>query len=175
MTFSAELDTSFALAPKGNGCDRKFRHCLKARERRPEAPRSMEELSIRYMELFRTSLDLIHTYGTHDNMSISWSRLCAVRRITPSSRPHRSSARTCHQECGTVPCASRRVRNRRAFNHPHPVRQSHTRPAARWLPSHRGSRHAARAENRRSDASTKQIKPLLATAWSTGPVCTTPK
>ena len=65
-------------------------------------------------------------------MSISWSRPCAVRRIAPSSRPHRSSARPRHQECGTVPCASRRVRNRRAFNHPHPVRQSHTRPAGRW-------------------------------------------
>ena len=31
------------------------------------APISMEELSIRYMELFKTSLDLIHTYGTHVN------------------------------------------------------------------------------------------------------------
>ena len=30
----------------------------------------MEELSIRYMELFRTSLDLIHTYGTHANMFV---------------------------------------------------------------------------------------------------------
>ena len=158
-----------------NGSDGKFWHCLKARERRPEAPRSMEELSIRYMELFRTSLDLIHTYGIHDNMSIFLSRLCAVSRIAPSSRPRRSSARPRHQDCGTVPCVSRRVRNRRAFNHPHPVRQSHTRPAGRWLPSHHGSRHTARAENRRSEASTKRIKPLLATAWSTGPVCITPK
>ena len=34
----------------------------------------MEELSIRYMELSRTSLDIIHTYGTHVNMSIFFSR-----------------------------------------------------------------------------------------------------
>ena len=85
-----------------NGSDGKFWHCLKARERRPEAPRSIEELSIRYVELFRTSLDLIHTYGTHDNMSISLSRPCAVRRKAPSPRPRRSSARPRHQECDTA-------------------------------------------------------------------------
>ena len=61
-----------------NQSDGRFWHALKARERRPEAPRSMEELSIRYVELSRTSLDLIHTYGTHVNMSIFFSR--TVRR-----------------------------------------------------------------------------------------------
>ena len=39
------------------------------------APTTMKELSIRYMEPFRTSLDIIHTYGTHVNMSISFSAI----------------------------------------------------------------------------------------------------
>ena len=148
---------------------------LKRLDWAPSASPHTQLLSIRSWESILTYGRLLHTYGTHANMSVSFSRSHAIVRITSSSEPRRSSGRPRHQECGIVPCASRRVRNGRAFNHPHPVRQSHTRPAGRWLLSHHGSRHAARAENRRSDASTKPIKPLLATAWSTGVVCITPK
>ena len=101
---------------------REISHPLTARERRPEAPRSMEELSIRYMELFRTSLDLIHTYGTHVNMSFFFSRTYAVRRKAPSPRPRRSSARPRHQDCGIAPGLSCYIRNSQALNHADPLR-----------------------------------------------------
>ena len=75
-----------------------------------------------------------------------------IMRISRSSKTHRSSGRPRHQGCGTVQCVPRQSRNGGASNHPHPTRQSHTRPTERWLPSHHGSRHAARAESRRSIA-----------------------
>ena len=143
-----------ALGDTRSRCCRKFRHVLKARGRRPEASRSLEERSVRYMELFRTSLDLIHTYGTHVNMSVRTGRPCAVSRKASSSGPRRSSGRPRHQERGTFPCVSRGARNRRPSNHPHPTRHSHTRPAERSLPSLRRSRRTARARNRRCDATT---------------------
>ena len=56
------------------GSCRNFQGSLEPLEWCQMAPTSMKELSIRYMELFRTSLDTIHTYGTHVNMSISVQR-----------------------------------------------------------------------------------------------------
>ena len=131
------------------------------------APRSMEELSIRYMELFRTSLDLIHTYGTHVNMSIFFSRTCAVRRRAPSPRPRRSSARPRHQDCGTAPCLSCCIRNDQALNHANPLRYPRARPAARRPPSRRSSPYAARAEYCRSEAPKSRMMALATTAWTT--------
>ena len=107
----------------------------------PSATKHTKGLGIRSWESILTYGRLLHTYGTHANTSVFTGLSYAMMRITSSSEPRRSSGWPLQQECGIVPCVSRRARNGRAFNHPHPVRQSHTRPAGRWLPSHRGSRH----------------------------------
>ena len=56
-----------------NGASGSFQGSLEPLEWCQMAPTSMEELSVRYMEPFRTSLDILHTYGTHVNMSIFFS------------------------------------------------------------------------------------------------------
>ena len=84
-----------------------------------------------------TYADLLHTYGTHANMSVLIRRSYPIKRISRSSRPRRSSARPSHHECGIVSCVSRGARNGRAKDHPHPSRTSHKRPAERSLPSRR--------------------------------------
>ena len=148
---------------------------LKSLNWAPSASPHTQLLNIRSRESILTYGRLLHSYGTHANTSVLPGQSYAMMRIASSSEPRRSSGRPRHQKCGIVPCLSRRLDNGTASNHPHPTRQSHTRAGGRWLPSHHGSRHAARAENRRSDASTMRINSLLATAWSTGTVYITPK
>jgi hypothetical protein len=74
---------------------------------------SMEELSVRYMELSRTSLDIFHTYGTHvnNNMSISVKRSAETVLKPQSARQLRSSRRPIHWKPHIHTCRSRRARN----------------------------------------------------------------
>ena len=50
-------------AVKASSARRTFQGSLEPLEWCQMAPKSMEELSVRYMELSRTSLDIIHTYA----------------------------------------------------------------------------------------------------------------
>ena len=116
----------------------------------PSASPHTVGLGIRSWESILTYGRLLHTYGTHANTSVLPGQSYAMMRIASSSEPRRSSGRPRHQECGIVPCLSRRVDNGTASNHPHTTRQSHTRPGGRWLPSHHGSRYGLRCESRKS-------------------------
>ena len=104
----------------------------------------MKELSIRYMELFRTSLDTIHTYGTHVNMSISFQRSAETVLKPRSARRPRSSHRPIHWKLRIYTCGSRRARNGQRSNEANTIPQSHKRNRGRSLPKLRCSQRAAR-------------------------------
>ena len=109
------------------------------------APRSMEDLSIRYMELSRTSLDIIHTYGTHVNMSIFFSDQLQRCLKPRSARRPRSSHRPIHWKPSIcTSCGSRRARNDSRSNEANPIPQSHKRHRSRSLPVQRHCHRAAR-------------------------------
>ena len=113
---------------------RNFQGSLEPLEWCQMAPTSMKELSIRYMELFRTSLDTIHTYGTHVNMSISVQRSAETVLKLRSARRPRSSHRPIHWKPSICACGSRRARNAQLSNEANPVQQSHKRNRGRWPP-----------------------------------------
>ena len=104
----------------------------------------MKELSIRYMELFRTSLDTIHTYGTHVNMSISVQRSAETVLKPRSARRPRSSHRPIHWKPRICMCRSRHSRNAQRSNEANPIPQSHKRHRGRWPPKLRCCQRAAR-------------------------------
>ena len=108
------------------------------------APTSMKELSIRYMEPFRTSLDIIHTYGTHVNMSIFFSDQLQRCLKPPSPRRPRSSHRPRHGKPRIYTCRSRRARNAQRSDEANPIPQSHKRHRSRSLPVQRHCHRAAR-------------------------------
>ena len=108
------------------------------------APTSMKELSIRYMELFRTFLDTIHTYGTHVNMSISIQRSAETVLKPRSARRPRSSHRPTHWKPRTCTCRSRRARNAQRSDEANPIPQSHKRHRSRSLPVQRHCHRTAR-------------------------------
>ena len=104
----------------------------------------MKELSIRYMELFRTSLDTIHTYGTHVNMSISVQRSAETVLKPRSARRPSSSHRMIHWKLRIYTCGSHRARNGQRSNEANTIQQSHKRHRGRWPPRLRCSQRAAR-------------------------------
>ena len=108
------------------------------------APKSIKELSVRYMELFRTSLDIIHTYGTHVNMSIFFSDQLQRCLKPRSARRPRSSHRPIHWKPRICTCRSRHSRNAQRSNEANPIPQSHKRHRSRSLPKLRCSQRAAR-------------------------------
>ena len=108
------------------------------------APTSMEELSVRYMEPFRTSLDILHTYGTHVNMSIFFSDQLQRCLKPPSPRRPRSSHRPRHGKPRIYTCRSRRARNAQRSNEANPIPQTRKRHRSRLLPKLRCSQRAAR-------------------------------
>ena len=104
----------------------------------------MKELSIRYMEPFRTSLDTIHTYGTHVNMSISFQRSAETVLKPRSARRPRSSHRMIHWKLRIYTYGSHRARNGQRSNEANSIPQLHKRNRGRSLPKLRCSQRAAR-------------------------------
>ena len=136
----------------------------------------MEELSIRYMELFRTSLDTIHTYGTHVNMSIFFSDPISCngasnRDLRDDRAPLTGHATESHAytladltELATPNVESRQIRARKRANGTAQDRfQSCAAASVRRGP-----------ESRRSHAQTREIKVFSTTAGSTAMMVITP-
>ena len=134
----------------------------------------MEGGGIRSWEVILTYGNTLHSYRAHTNVTISFCIRGRHEHITPSSRPPRSSQRPRHQDCGTVPCLSRRARKDHHQPRPHLIRPSHTRAAGSWPFCCRCSPHTARAPNRRSKAPTRRMLALSATKWSTAAVSIMP-
>ena len=129
---------------KTNGASGSFQGSLEPLEWCQMAPTSMEELSVRYMEPFRTSLDILHTYGTHVNMSIFFSDQLQRCLKPPSPRRPRSSHRPRHGKPRIYTCRSRRARNAQRSNEANPIPQTRKRHRSRSLPKLRCSQRAAR-------------------------------
>ena len=105
----------------------------------------MEELSVtvRYMELSRTSLDIIHTYGTHVNMSISFQRSAATVPQTCATTALLAPADSLWKP-RICTCRSRQARNAQRSNEANPIPQLHKRHRGRSLPKLRCCQRAAR-------------------------------
>ena len=127
----------------------------------------MEGRGIRSWEVILAYADTLHSYRAHTNVTISFCTSADDEHIAPSSRLPRSSQRPRHQDCGTVPCPSRRARKDHHQPSPHPIRPARTRAAASWPFCRRCSPHTARAPNRRCEAPTRPMLALSATEWST--------
>ena len=126
-----------------NGASKRFPPSITPLELCQMAPKSIKELSVRYMELFRTSLDIIHTYGTHVNMSIFFSDQLQRCLKPPSPRRPRSSHRPRHGKPRIYTCRSRRARNAQLSNEANPSPQTRKRHRSRSLPKLRCSQRAA--------------------------------
>ena len=74
------------------GRSNRFQPSLKGRSACQTASTRVEELSIRYMRPFRTSLTDIYSYGTTVHMSILSCRFMRLVRIMPTSRLARATA-----------------------------------------------------------------------------------
>ena len=88
------------------GYCKKDRNLVMYRFTRSTASTCMHSLSVRYMEPFRTSLDILHTYGTHVNMSIFFSDQLQRCLKPRSARRPRSSHRPIHWKTGICTCGS---------------------------------------------------------------------
>ena len=164
------------LALQINGANGNFQGSLEPLEWCQMAPTSMEELSVRYMELLRTSLDIIHTYGTHVNMSIFFSdqlKRCLKPR---SARRPRSSHDTGHAteshayaladlaEHATPNVPTRQIRSRNRTND---TAQDRFQCSVTAI-AQRGP------ESRRCHAQTRALMMLSTTAGSTAMMVITP-
>ena len=131
---------------------------------------------MRYMELFRTSLDTIHTYGTHVNMSISVQRSAETvlkprsgRRPRSSHRPRRATESHAYTfadlaKLATTNVDTRQIRARNRTNGTVEDRfQSCAAASVRRGP-----------ESRRSHAQTRELKVFSTTAGSTAMMVITP-
>ena len=91
----------------------------------------VHELDIRSRVPFSTSYDQFHAYGTHVNMSISWSDDGHESRLQSSDRP-RSPQRPPPCMRRTVPCATRHGRKDPAMKRAQRFAQWRTRAHPRW-------------------------------------------
>ena len=131
------------------GRSKRFQPSLKGRSARQTASTRVEELSIRYMRPFRTSLTDFYSYGTTVHMSILSSRFMRRVHIMQSSRLSRATGSQCHAAHSIDPCLVRGVGNDKASNHDDPWRTARMRSAARWV-ANRHESHARRRVTRSS-------------------------
>ena len=84
-----------------NGSNGVFQPSLKGRSARQTASTRVQELGIRYMKPFVTSLTDIHSYGTTVHMSIFSRRFMRHVQIMRYSRVARSTGSRCHHAYST--------------------------------------------------------------------------
>ena len=99
------------------GRSKRFQPSLKGRSARQTASTRVEELSIRYMRPFRTSLTDLYSYGTTVHKSILSRRFMRRVQIMPTSCLARFTGSQCHRAYPTDPCRARGVGNNKASKH----------------------------------------------------------
>ena len=101
----------------GKGSCKDFCRSLKGRSASQTASTRVQELGIRYMRPFGTSLGHFYSYGTQVGMSILFHLIGRHEQIMPSSDQARSTGRPCRHMQLTNTCRGRILRKDQATKH----------------------------------------------------------
>ena len=119
-------------ARMGKGSGKDFCRSLKGRSASQTASTRVQELGIRYMRPFGTSLGHFYSYGTQVGMSILFHLIGRHEQIMPSSDQARSTGRPCHHMQLTNTCRGRILRKDQATKHACTLRTTSMRSAQSW-------------------------------------------